>query len=143
MLGKSLSEQSLAICDKIKEVDKFLQNNEAWKNRLVESHPEYVFMVLNSGTPIFEKKKTKEGLEARLSLLRQHTQNIDRLLDNIKREPTMKKRLDDIIDAICLAVVGNLGKINGFLSIPEIPTLDTTGIKMQIVYADVRKKPNE
>ena len=137
VLGKSLSEQSLAICSRIKEVDEFLHSKEEWKNRLVESHPEYVFMILNSGTPIYENKKTNEGLEARLSLLRQHTQNIDRLLDDMKREPFMKQRLDDIIDAICLAVIGNLGMTNKFLYIPENPTNDNMGLKMQIVYAEV------
>ena len=125
------------ICGKIKEVDEFLQKNKAWQNKLVESHPEFVFMTLNGGTPIYESKKTKEGLAARISILRQHTQNIDRLLEDISRLPEMKKRLDDIIDAICLAVVGNLGKTNKFLSIPNKPTKDKTGLKMQIVYAEV------
>ena len=137
VLGKSLSEQSLAICMKIKEVDDFLQTKKAWKNKLFESHPEFVFMMLNGGTPIYESKKTKEGLEARLSVLRQHTQNIDRLLEDIYRQPGMKKRLDDIIDAICLAVVGNLGRTNKFLSIPANPMKDSTGLIMQIVYAEV------
>jgi len=138
VLGKSLSEQSLAICGKIKEVDEFLLENESWRNRLVESHPEYVFMALNAGTPIYEKKRTKDGLGARLSILRQHIINIDRILDDDGQEPNMKKRLDDVVDAACLAVVGQLGKANGFLTIPDIPTKDKTGLKMQIVYAEVQ-----
>ena len=140
VLGKSLSEQSLAICMKIKEVDDFLQKRKTWKNKLLESHPEFVFMTLNGGTPIYESKKTKKGFNARLSLLRQHTQNIDMLLEDIFRQPGMKKRFDDIIDAICLAVAGNLGKTNKFLSIPDNPMKDSTGLKMQIVYAEVTIK---
>jgi predicted RNase H-like nuclease len=138
ILGKSLSEQSLAIKSKIKEVDEFLQKNKAWKNRLVESHPEYAFMIMNEGLPIYESKKTKEGFDIRLSLLRQHIQNIDQLLDNIKLQSGMKKRFDDIIDAICLAVMGHLGKTNKFLYIPDKPTEDKTGLMMQIVYAMIK-----
>jgi len=137
VLGKSLSEQSLAICGKIKEVDEFLQDNESWKNRLVESHPEYVFMALNTGTPIYEKKRTKEGLGARLSILRRHIRNIDRILDGVGQQPDLKKRHDDILDAACLAVIGQLGKANKLLTIPDIPAKDKTGLKMQIVYAEV------
>lgn len=138
VLGKSLSEQSLALCGKINEVDVFLQNNKAWQNRLVESHPEYVFMTLNDGKPIFESKKTKEGLNARIALLRRYTQNIDRVLEETSLLPGMKKRLDDMIDAICLAVVGELGLTNKFRSIPEKAEKDSNGLKMQIVYAEVR-----
>lgn len=34
---------SMALCKAIKQVDIFLQNNPQWKNRLLESHPEYCF----------------------------------------------------------------------------------------------------
>jgi len=138
VLGKSLSEQSLAICGKMKEVDEFLQKNEAWKNRLVESHPEFVFMVLNDGKSVAESKKIKEGYDARVAILRQHTQNIDQLLEELARQPGMKKRMDDILDAICLAVIGDLGMKHGFRTIPESPATDSRGLKMQIVYATMK-----
>ena len=138
VLGKSLSEQSLALCGKIKEVDEFLQRNSTWKNRLVESHPEYIFMILNAGAPVFESKKTKEGIETRISLLRRYVQNLDEQLDYVIQQPGMKKRRDDIIDAIGLAVVGNLGMENKFLSIPDAPKEDNKGLKMQIIYAEIK-----
>jgi len=138
ILSKSLSEQSLAICNKIREVDEFIANNPKWKNRFLESHPEYIFMLLNTGVPIFESKKTTEGINARISLLRRYTQDLDRTLEDIIRLPGMKERLDDIIDAVCLAVAGNLGMLNGFLSIPESPETDSKELKMQIVYAEMK-----
>ena len=49
VLGRSLSEQSLGICASIRQVDHFLQRHPEWKNRLIESHPEYCFTLLNHG----------------------------------------------------------------------------------------------
>lgn len=54
IVGNKLSRQSFAITPKIREVDSFLQINPEWKNRLLESHPEYCFSNLNNGEPIIE-----------------------------------------------------------------------------------------
>ena len=137
VLGKSLSEQSLAICGKIKETDDFLCNNTEWINRLVESHPEFIFMILNDGFPIIENKKTKNGIDKRLSILRKYINNIDYIINEMSSQKGMKKRVDDIIDAASLAVIGKLGIINGFRTIPENPRKDNRSIKMQIVFADI------
>ena len=56
ILGKSLSEQTLGITKAIKQVDEFLQNKPQWKNRLLESHPEFCFSKLNNNQPILEHK---------------------------------------------------------------------------------------
>ncbi|OQB12459.1 MAG: hypothetical protein BWY15_02184 [Firmicutes bacterium ADurb.Bin193] len=137
ILSKGLSKQSFSICDKIKEVDKFLQCNPAWKNRLLESHPEYIFAILNFGKPVLESKKTLDGINIRINLLRRYIHNLDAFLGGITSKAGMKRRLDDIVDAICLAVIGRLGMCNGFRSIPDAPEVDNKGLKMQIVYTEI------
>lgn len=67
-LGKSLAKQSIAIIPKIKELDMFLNENPAYKNRILESHPEVVFGRL-SGAVLMSRKKEEPGLSERLSIL--------------------------------------------------------------------------
>lgn len=44
---------------------------------------------------------------------------------------------DDVIDALCLAVIGMLGTKNGFATIPKKPMKDSKGILMQMVYPNL------
>ena len=136
IMGKGLSKQSYAICDKIKEVDDFLQDNPIWKNKLLESHPEYGFMVLNYGKPIIKNKKTQEGMNARISTIRSYAVNSGQLIKDSSSDSTIKNRIDDILDAVCLSIIGFLGATNGFLSIPDVPLIDSKGLKMQIIFAE-------
>lgn len=56
IIGKSLSEQTLAISKAIRQVDDYLENNPQWKNKIIESHPELCFSKLNNNQPILENK---------------------------------------------------------------------------------------
>lgn len=126
VLGKDLSEQSLGILPSIRQVDTFLRTNVQWGNRLLESHPEYGFSLLNAGQPVLEKKRKPEGTQKRLQLLEPYVSNCDLA---VKRQPYR----DDAVDAICLAVIGKIGSENGFRTIPTEPTFDDAGLPMQIV----------
>ena len=137
VMGVGLSKQSHAICKKIMEVDKFLQNNSNWKNKLVESHPELIFAVLNKGNPVLASKASYFGTEARISILRKYLFNIDNKINEISCDKTLKRCLDDVLDAICLAVIGKIGVNSGFITIPKEPMRDKTGLLMQIVYSEV------
>lgn len=128
LLGKSLSEQSLAIRGAIRQVDIFLNEKPTWKDRLLESHPEYCFMLLNNGQPVLENKKTEAGLQKRLEILKKYYPDAEKVVYGIR-----KNRMDDVIDALCLAVVGRLSLENGLKTIPENPQEDRRGIRMQIV----------
>lgn len=61
ILGKGITLQSFGICSKIKEVDEFLNNNQNWKNKLREGHPEICFSKLNNGVAVVENKTKPEG----------------------------------------------------------------------------------
>lgn len=140
ILGKGLSKQSFSICSKIKEIDEFLNNAPEYKNRLLESHPEICFAMLNfDGTmamPIFENKKTEEGIDRRFEVLSRYYEKTDEIREVLYSDDKLKGIKDDIIDALCLAITGMLGYKNGFKTIPGNPMKDSRGLFMQMVYAD-------
>jgi len=135
IMEKGLSKQSFAICPKIKEVDLFLEKAPHFKNRLLESHPEVCFAKLNSNQPIMDSKGTKEGQEKRIAVLEQHYDKTKDLIDYANRNQQYRRYLVDIIDALCMAVIGIVALENGIKSIPESPKTDNRGIPMQMVYA--------
>jgi predicted RNase H-like nuclease len=140
VLEKGLSKQSFAITSKIREIDEFLQGNPNWKNRLIESHPEYCFKLLNNGVPVVENKQTIEGQNIRLSLLSEYLPICFELVSSFRLSfPRLSNKLDDLFDALVLAVTGAIGLKNGFVTLPEIPQKDQKGIAMQIVSADINK----
>ncbi|MDZ7683067.1 MAG: DUF429 domain-containing protein [Fodinibius sp.] len=68
--GKKISTQAWNITPNIKLVDQYLQNNEAWQEKVFESHPELLFRILNGNNSILQKKATKKGLRHRLELIK-------------------------------------------------------------------------
>ena len=139
ILGKSLSEQTLGITKVIRQVDEFLQQNSQWKNRLVESHPEFCFSKLNSNRPVLENKSTNEGQQKRLDILERYYPSAREVVEKFLADVPYRKKIDDVIDALCLAVTGMIGLESGFKTIPEDPMKDEQGILMQMVYAETYK----
>ncbi|AHM56326.1 hypothetical protein EAL2_c10280 [Peptoclostridium acidaminophilum DSM 3953] len=134
--GKSLSEQSLGISKAIRQVDEFLQGNPEWKNRLLESHPELCFSKLNGNQPIMEKKTTAEGHNKRLEVLKRLYPATDKVIEKFLADGLNRKKTGDVVDALCLAVMGRLIAQNGCRRFPEKPMIDSTGLIMQIVYGE-------
>lgn len=130
-VGGNANYMTMGIRKAVAEVDRFLQENVAWQNKLCECHPEVCFTVLNGGTPLIESKKGEVGREKRLNILARW---------GIKREqfsghPLYAKHKDDVIDALCLVLVGRLaakGKTTVIPPAAEIQT-DSIGLKMQMV----------
>lgn len=136
IMGKSLSEQSLGISKAIKQIDEFLLEKPEWKNKLLESHPEFCFSKLNNSHPIIEDKKTFEGQNARLDVLRRYYPNANQVIEKFLKDVPYRKKTDDVIDALCLAVIGKEMLAKGAKTIPEEPAQDNRGIVMQMVYAE-------
>lgn len=131
ILGKKLTIQTDAIIPKIREVDEFLQCNPRYKNVIEESNPEVCFARLN-GEVLMTSKHTEEGIRERASVL---SKFIDGATYEDIKELTLKMKcnLDDVTDAICLAIVGNLKSLKRIETIPENPMKDETGLLMQMV----------
>ena len=130
-LGAKVSIQSLALLPMIREVDEYLQQNPEWKNRLLESHPEAAFQVLNDNHALPCSKHTPDGLALRKKILEKHGICIEYLLAQFSRSIQ-----EDVLDALCLSVIAQQGLKTRFRTIPEQPLLDKTGLYMQITLAD-------
>lgn len=136
VLGKSLSAQTLGITKSIRQVDEFLQSNTKWRNKLVESHPEFCFSKLNCNKPIMENKLTEEGQQKRLDILERYYPDSRRVVEKYLSDVPYRKKIDDVIDALCLAVTGKLIIELGLKTIPENPMMDARGILMQMAYGE-------
>ena len=132
ILGKKLPSQSHAFSKMIRQVDNFLSENPQWKNQLVESHPEVALQILNNDKGLQYSKHSDEGIEERIAILHSHRVDPTPLFADFS-----PKQYADILDALCLAVSAKLGCENGFQTIPDSPSLDTHGLKMQMVFGAV------
>lgn len=138
ILDKGITLQSFGICSKIKEVDEFLNNNQKWKNILREGHPEICFSKLNNGEAVLENKTKPEGQQKRLEILKKYYSESNLVIDKYLKDVPARKKIDDVIDALCLAIMGIIGLKNGFETIPKAPMEDVRGMKMQMVYGKVQ-----
>lgn len=137
ILGKGISIQSFGICSKIREVDEFLNKSPKWKNKLLEGHPEICFSILNNVEAVLESKIKPEGQQKRLELLKRYYSKSDLVIQKYSKDTPARKKLDDVIDALCLAVIGETGLKNSFETIPKAPMEDVRGINMQMIYGKI------
>ena len=150
-LGKGLSRQSFSIFDKIREVDKFLEQTpdyvfkkkgskpDDYVNKIVESHPEICFEMLSPSGLLKDglrnTKSSDEGKCIRIDILKEYFHQTAEFMRYVRNDIKLCKVEVDCIDALCLAVTGILGRESNFTSIPKNPYLDRQGILMQMVYS--------
>lgn len=109
--GKSISRQSYAIVEKMRQVDAF-----AAEPRLFEVHPEVSFRLLGDAR-IPWSKKTYGGMRRRLSLLRSAGVELPDDLDEANAVG-----IDDVIDAAAAAWSARRIARGEARSFPEVPT---------------------
>lgn len=131
---KKLSLQAWNITPKIKLIDKLLRENEGFKEKIFESHPELLFQKLNGGM-IFQKKNLKKGIRHRLELLRA----LEPVADDFFREVKEEYRRadvgeDDIVDSMALAYYAKKSVEKGIKTIPEEVPFDSEGLPKAIHY---------
>ena len=121
----------MGIRKSVNDVDLFLQGNPQWKNILNESHPEVCFVILNGGELMKFKKTEVEGLKERLNILQLY--GIDTIA--ITEHLLYNKYGDDVLDAVCLALVGSFLTLGKYKTLPSEDKIkvDSTGLKMQMV----------
>lgn len=136
VLGKSLSEQSLGFSKKIKEVDLFLEACPEYIGRLRESHPELCFALLNQGLPLISRKTEPEGMAERIAVLSRYFPQAESAFIKIQTRQ-LQSQWNDFVDAMVLAVTGQIGLSKGFLTIPRQPWRDKREIPMEVVYSFV------
>ena len=131
---KKLTLQSWNITPKIRVLDELLIRREGWGERVLESHPEWLFNRLNGGM-IFQKKNLKKGIRHRLELLSEKSEWAEEFYRIIKEEYRRSEvGEDDIVDAMVLALYANKSVKEGIKTIPEEPPIDGQGLPMAIHY---------
>ena len=136
ILGKKLSLQTWSICPKIKQVDDVMNRNEQARKLIRESHPEIGFWALAGGSAMVYNKKTGEGFEERLTLLKNVNMNTEQVVNEAMQ--TFRRKdvaRDDILDALSLAITA-ASPSETIMTIPENPELDVKGLPMEIVYTN-------
>lgn len=132
--GKRLSKQSWAISPKIREVDDLLTTSEAARTLVREVHPEVCFWGLNGGISMTYSKKTLEGFEERLRVLRKIYGRSEELFKEAwLTHGGWDVARDDILDALAAAVTARFG-FDALKTLPKAPKKDTKGLPMEMVY---------
>lgn len=135
-IGKGLSKQSYHIAATIGEVDAFLRDNEAARKVVIESHPEVCFRGL-LGEQLSHSKKTAQGIGERLKALDGHFDEPSVALGEICRElddEPVDIDVDDVIDALGLAVVASYPAKDLNFLLPDEEYQDGKEIPMRMVY---------
>ncbi len=103
--GKKLSKQSWYLCEKIRQVDVIMRRNRSLRSRVIESHPELAYSIMNGG-PLAASKKSMLGIRTRLEILSKRLPEADEIFRRAERSfPRKVLARDDIVDAIVLMVV--------------------------------------
>lgn len=131
---KKLTVQAWNITPKIRTLDQFLIRNPAWREKVLESHPEILFMTLNGGM-IYQKKNTKKGIRHRLDLVSSRKPVAADFFREIKEEYRRNEvEEDDIVDAMALALGALQSVEKGIKTLPENPEKDSEGLPKAIHY---------
>lgn len=124
---KKLSLQSWNITPKIQMIDDLLTKHEGLKEKVLESHPEYLFQKLNEGE-IFQKKNLKKGIKHRLKLIEEEEPIVDEFFRDIKEEYRRSEvSEDDIVDAMVLALYAKWSVDKPIKTIPAEVDKDSKG----------------
>ena len=136
--GKGLSRQAFAIAPKIAEVDDVLAARSRNAAPVIrEVHPELCFWALDFGEAMSYGKKSREGEEERLQVLRWYDEEVDGLLEWVSSNfPKRQVARDDIVDALAAAVTARLACVlpSGLRTAPTNPPMDSKGLRMEMVY---------
>lgn len=132
-LGKGLPRQSWTICPKIREVDALLQSHPELRTRVRECHPEVCFWGL-TGHPMRHPKRIREGYHERLAALTAVYPGAPDLVGRAYvHHGDFEAHRDDILDAMVLAVCAV--RINECKTLPYEPEVDSTGLRMEMMYS--------
>ena len=125
--GGKLSRQAFAILPKVREAD--LLMTPALQDRVVEVHPEVSFWALNGRRTLEFWKRKPQGAQERLHIL------APAFADSIPALRAPKgSGLDDLYDACAAAWTAGRIAYGTEERLPPDPDLDSTGLRMEIVY---------
>lgn len=138
LTGRYLSPQMWELCEKIKELDKFIIEDISFREKFIECNVELAFYSL-SGKRNKNNKVLLSGYNERRNILTSIYSKTDEIL-NYSIENFQRKELKthNVLDALCLALNGINGLKYGFMKIPSNLEFDDFGIRMQIEIANYK-----
>jgi predicted RNase H-like nuclease len=132
LIGKGVSAQAFGIYQKIREVDKALQLDMSFQERVFEVHPEVSFAAINGGAGFEDEKRSPSGQAQRTRLLEHVLGAQDPALllrRNIRKSEVAD---DDILDACAALVTAKRIEAGEAVSFPDPPEVDSMGLRMAI-----------
>jgi predicted RNase H-like nuclease len=135
LTGYGLSKQSWHIVSHIRQLNAVMTDNPEAPYYVLESHPEVCFAAFK-GEVIAYSKKTEEGLEERLEVLRYWYPHADEVVNTALAEHSRSYMgHDDILDALVLALAAEYSLT--YLPADTAMPKDTKGLPMVIHYPDL------
>ncbi|GLI20621.1 putative RNase H-like nuclease [Xanthobacter flavus] len=131
---RKVSIQCFNLFPKIAELDELLRRRLELQDRLIESHPEVSFRIMN-GAPLELAKKVKSrphppGLDLRIGLLARAGLPVDLL--QARTAAALGAGLDDLVDACACAVTAKRVFEGKALRFPDPPERDAFGLPVAI-----------
>jgi predicted RNase H-like nuclease len=132
-LQRGLSKQAFSIMPKIRQVDEFLAKCKTARRVIREVHPEVCFWALSRNRPMRYSKKSEAGFKERLAVLRRGFPVSPAIVNAaLQAYPRNAVGRDDILDALAAAVTGL--RPDRLATLPDSPTTDALGLRIEIVY---------
>ncbi|SEP19154.1 DUF429 domain-containing protein [Aquisalimonas asiatica] len=128
--GRALSRQAWNIVPLIHAMDRFLQRDTQWRERVYEVHPELSFALWNGGTPMRHNKKRSPGRQERIALIERDLPGaLEATQDALSGQ---RYAADDLLDA--LAALWSAARIarGEAVAFPETVETDECGLPMVI-----------
>lgn len=130
---RKISKQCFHLFPKIREVDELLRARPDWQDRVVESHPEAAFAVLNGYRAMTLPKKIKgrvnpAGMAERRAFLT--TRGFDAAF--LDRRPPRGAAEDDFLDACICSLVAERASMGAAIPHPSEDIRDTVGLRIAI-----------
>jgi predicted RNase H-like nuclease len=132
LTGKGISRQAYGIYGRVLEVDRVM--TPALQRRVVEVHPEVAFWALAGRTPMAAPKRSAEGFAERRALLAAAFSPTPIPIRAEARRLARPATPDDVLDAIVVAWSALRLAEARAERLPENPSLDPTGLRMEIVF---------
>jgi predicted RNase H-like nuclease len=120
--GGRLTLQALHLLPRIEDVDRLM--TPELQSRVFEAHPELSFAAMNGGLPVLAPKRSRSGSSQRRRLL-------ERARVRVPERPAGTAP-DDVLDACALAWSAQRIVRGTAFRIPDVPTYDTRGLRMEL-----------
>ena len=126
--GIGISRQFYVLSPKLREVDETM--TPELQARVREVHPELCFLEMNGGKPLPYSKKSSEGFQRRMDLIRES--GFPEIGDWVRRYPKDQVSPDDVLDAFAACWTAERFHWGVAEQIPADPEKDSRGLRMEM-----------